>query len=134
MRRWVLAIGAATVVCGPTALAFFSGGYFGPARLIAGIATWALVVLAVLLTPRPLPSSTAGRVALSGLALLAAWTALSIAWAPPAGPARPPAGAPRGGPPRHALHRLLLSPGFFSAATPLLRGAGPRRWLEPAAG
>jgi hypothetical protein len=120
MRRWVLAIGAATVVCGPTALAFFSGGYFGPARLIAGIATWALVILAVVLTPRPLPSSTAGRVALAGLALLAAWTALSIAWAPVAGRAQ------------DDLQRLLLYLGFFFAATIVLRGPGPRRWLEPA--
>ena len=120
MRRWVLAIGAATVVCGPTALAFFSGGYFGPARLIAGIASWALVVMAVLLTPRPLPSSTAGRVALAGLALLTAWTALSIAWAPLAGRAQ------------DDLQRLLLYLGFFFAATVLLRGRAPRRWLEPA--
>jgi hypothetical protein len=120
MRRWVLAIGAAAVVCGPTALAFFSGGYFGPARLIAGIAAWALVVLVVLLTPRPLPSSTAGRAALAGLALLTAWTALSIAWAPVAGRAQ------------DDLQRLLLYLGFFLAAIVVLRGPGPRRWLEPA--
>jgi O-antigen ligase len=120
MRRSVLAVGAAVVIFGPTALAFFSGGYFGPARLIAAIAAWALVLVVLVLTPDPLPSSTAGRVALAGLALLTAWTAVSISWAPLAGRAQ------------DDLERLLLYLGFFFAAITLLRGTTPRRWLEPA--
>jgi hypothetical protein len=88
MRRSVLAVGAAVVILGPTALAFFSGGYFGPARLIAAMAAWALVVVIALVAPRPLPTSTPGRVALAGLALLTAWTAVSIAWAPLGGRAQ----------------------------------------------
>ncbi|MEA2419187.1 MAG: hypothetical protein QOE60_1393 [Thermoleophilaceae bacterium] len=120
MRRSVLAVGAAVVIFGPTALAFFSGGYFGPARLIAAIATWALVLVVLLLTPDPLPSSTAGRVALAGLALLTAWTAASLAWAPLAARAQ------------DDLERLVLYLGFFFAATVLLRGPVVRRWLEPA--
>ena len=54
MRRSVLAVGAAVVILGPTALAFFSGGYFGPARVIAGIATWVLVILVAGVAPHPL--------------------------------------------------------------------------------
>ena len=120
MRRSVLAVGAAVVIFGPTALAFFSGGYFGPARLIAAIAAWVLVVVIALLAPRPLPSSTPGRAALAGLALLTIWTALSILW------------TPLGGRGQADLQRLLLYLGFFFAATVLLRGAVARRWLEPA--
>jgi O-antigen ligase len=120
MRRSVLAVGAAVVIFGPTALAFFSGGFFGPARLIAAMAACALVIVAVVLAPQPLPSSTAGRLALGGLALLTAWTAFSIAWAPLAGRAQ------------DDLERLVLYLAFFFAATVLLRGAQVRRWLEPA--
>ena len=120
MRRSVLTVGAAVVIFGPTALAFFSGGYFGPARLIAAMAAWALVIVVALVGPRPLPASTPGRVALAGLALLTAWTAVSIAW------------APLGGRAQDDLERLVLYLGFFFAATVLLRGAGVRRWLEPA--
>jgi O-antigen ligase len=120
MRRSVLAVGAAVVIFGPTALAFFSGGFFGPARLIAAMAACALVIVVVVLTPQPLPSSTAGRVALGGLALLTVWTAASIAWAPLAGRAQ------------DDLERLVLYLAFFFAATVLLRGAQVRRWLEPA--
>ncbi len=120
MRRSVLAVGAAVVIFGPTALAFFSGGYFGPARLIAAITTWALVIVVALVAPRPLPSSTAGRLALAGLTLLTVWTAVSISWAPIAGRAQ------------EDLQRLVLYLGFFFAALVLLRGANVRRWLEPA--
>jgi hypothetical protein len=119
MRRSVLAVGAAVVIFGPTALAFFSGGYFPEARLIAAVGAWALVVVLALTAPRPLPSSTAGRVALAGFALLTLWTALSIAW------------TPLGGRAQGDLQRLLLYLGFFFAATVLLRGATARRWLEP---
>jgi O-Antigen ligase len=120
MRRSLLAVGAVALVGGPAALAFFSGGYFDRPRIIAGIAAWGLVVIAALVAPRPLPSSTPGRVALAGLFLLCAWTALSITWAPVAGRAQ------------DDLQRLLLYLGVFIAALAMLRGAGARRWLEPA--
>jgi O-Antigen ligase len=120
MRKWVLAIGAAALVAGPTALAFFSGGFFDRPRLIAGIIAWALVVVAAVLAPRPLPTSTAGRVALAGLFLLTAWTALSLIW------------APLGGRAQDDLQRLLLYLGFFTASLALLRGPVVRGWLEPA--
>ena len=80
---------------------------------------WALVVLAVLTAPRPLPVSTAGRVSLAGLLLLCGWTALSISW------------APLGGPAQDDFQRVLLYVGYFTAALALLRGAEERRWLEP---
>jgi O-antigen ligase len=120
MRKAAPATCAAALVAAPTAVAFFSGGFFDRPRLIAGIAAWALVLVAAVLAPRPLPSSTAGRLALGGLFLLTAWTALSLIW------------APLGGRAQDDLQRLLLYLGFFIAALMLLRGAGARRWLEPA--
>ena len=120
MRKLVLALGAAALIGGPTALAFFSGGFFDRPRLIAGIAAWALVVVAAALAPTPLPTSTAGRVALAGLFLLTAWTALSLIW------------APLGGRAQDDLQRLLLYLASFTASLALLRGAAVRRWFEPA--
>jgi O-Antigen ligase len=120
MRKAVLAIAVAAVIAGPTALAFFSGGFFDRPRLIAGIAAWALVVVAAVAAPRPLPSSAAGRLALAGLFLLTAWTALSLIW------------APLGGRAQDDLQRLLLYLAYFAAALALLRGPMVRRWLEPA--
>jgi O-antigen ligase len=120
MRKWVLATGAAALIGGPTALAFFSGGFFDRPRLIAGIAAWGLVVVAAALAPRPLPTSPAGCAALAGLFLLTAWTALSLVW------------APLGGRAQDDLQRLLLYLAFFTASLALLRGPVVRRWLEPA--
>jgi O-antigen ligase/polysaccharide polymerase Wzy-like membrane protein len=120
MRKTMLALGAAVLIGGPTALAFFSGGFFDRPRLIAGIAAWALVVVAAVLSPQPLPSGAAGRLALAGLVLLTAWMAVSLIW------------APLGGRAQDDLQRLLLYLGFFIAALALLRGVGVRRWLEPA--
>ena len=120
MRKWLLASGAAALIGGPTALAFFSGGFFDRPRLIAGIAAWGLVVVAAVLAPRPLPASTAGRAALAGLFLLTAWTALSLIW------------APLGGRAQDDLQRLLLYLAYFTATLALLRGPVVRRWLEPA--
>jgi hypothetical protein len=120
MRKWVLAIGAAALIGGPTALAFFSGGFFDRPRLIAGIAAWAVVLVAAVLAPRPLPNSAAGRAALAGLFLLTAWTALSLIW------------APLGGRAQDDLQRLLLYLGYFAASLALLRGPIVRRCLEPA--
>jgi hypothetical protein len=120
MRKSALAIGAGVLVSGPTALAFFAGGFFDRPRLIAGIVAWALVIVAAVLAPRPLPSSVPGRLALAGLFLLTAWTALSLTW------------APLGGRAQDDLQRVLLYLAFFIASLALLRGPLVRRWLEPA--
>src|ERR671923_3110578 len=82
MRRAVHAVAAACLLAGPTVLAFFSGGYFSEPLLIAGIVCWALVLALAIASPAPLPGATPGRLALAGLAALAAWSAISLAWAP----------------------------------------------------
>src|SRR6185503_3618981 len=82
MTAAVRAVAAAALIAAPTVLAFFTGGFRDDARLIAGIVVWALVVLAALFAERPLPRSTAGRIALAGAALLAIWTGVSMAWSP----------------------------------------------------
>src|SRR5919108_2134330 len=120
MGKAALAIGAGAMVGGPTALAFFSGGFFDRPRLIGGIVAWALVAIAAVFAPRPLPSSTPGRLALAGLFLLTGWTALSLIW------------APLGDRAQDDLQRLLLYLAFFFSALALLRGWVVRRWLEPA--
>jgi hypothetical protein len=120
MRRWVLAGGATALIVMPAALAFFSGGFFDEARIIAALAAWALVLAAAVFAPRPLPRSTSARLALVGLALLAAWTALSSAWAPLGGLAQDDA------------QRALLYLGYFTAAVALMRDARVRPVLEPA--
>ena len=107
-------------LAGPTVLAFFSGGYFDTARLAAALVAWALVLTVALTARRPLPAARAGRVAIAGLGLLAAWTAISFAWAPLSDPAA------------QAVERLLLYLGALIAAAALLRGAGARTWAEPA--
>jgi len=77
---------AAGVLAAPTVLAFFSGGYFGVIHgqvgLIAAVLAWVAVAAVVLLDHRPLPASTTAQVALAGLTLLVAWSALSLLWAP----------------------------------------------------
>src|SRR5437763_9821419 len=103
----VLAVVA--LLAGPTALAFFSGGYFDRERLVAALVAWLLLVVAALFSPQPLPRSRAGRIALAGLVLLTVWTGLSIAWALEAGPAT------------SALQRLLLYSAELAAAAALLR-------------
>jgi hypothetical protein len=120
MPKWLLAIGAAALIGGPTALAFFSGGFFDRPRLIGGIVAWGLVLVAAVLAPRPVPTSAAGRAALAGIFLVTAWTALSLIW------------APLGGRAQDDLQRLLLYLAFFTASLALLRGPVVRRWLEPA--
>jgi O-Antigen ligase len=120
MRNWVLAAGATTLIVLPTVLAFFSGGFFDEPRIIAAGLVWIVVVIAALLTPRPLPVSTPGRLAVLGLCLLCLWTAVSIAW------------APLGGRAQDDLQRLLLYAGYLIASVALFRGAGMRRAIEPA--
>jgi hypothetical protein len=120
MRNPVRALAAAALLAGPTALAFFSGGFFERPRLIAAIAVWAIVAVVAVVAPHPLPRTLHGRLALAGLALLTAWTALSYEW------------APLGERAQADTQRLLLYLGLFTAAAALLRGPAARRWTEPA--
>ena len=120
MRRTVTLLAAGVVLAGPTVLAFFSGGYFDGPRLVAGIVAWALVLVAVFVSPRPLPASWPGRMALAGLALMWAWTLVSISWAPLAEPAA------------DSGERLLLYLGALTAAAALLSERRLARAVEPA--
>jgi hypothetical protein len=120
MRRAAPAVAAASLLTGPTVLAFFSGGYFAEPRLIAAIAAWALVLALAVAGPEPLPRSAAGRLALCGLALLTAWTALSTSWAPQAGPAL------------ESLQRVVLYTGALAVAIAVLRAPRVLRAVEPA--
>jgi O-antigen ligase len=105
------------LLAGGTVLAFFSGGYFDQPRLIAALCAWLLVAAAALTAPRPLPRSAPGRLALGGLAALAALTIASIAWAPLAGAALDDA------------QRALLYLAAFAAGFAFLRAD---RFVEPA--
>jgi hypothetical protein len=120
MRRGVLAAGATALIAMPAVLAFFSGGFFDEPRLIAGLVAWALVILAALLAPKPLPSTIPGRLALLVLALLCGWTGLSIAW------------APFGDQAQDDFQRVALFLGYFAASLALLRSVGARRAVVPA--
>ena len=115
----MLLTAAAILFAGPTALAFFSGGYFEDPRLVAGMVAWALVLVVALAGPRPLPASAPGWAAFGGLAFLTVWTAASLAWAPVSTPAT------------DAVQRSLLYLGVLVAATGVLRLGEVRRALEP---
>jgi hypothetical protein len=119
MTAAVRAGAAAALIAAPTALGFFTGGFRDDARLVAGILAWFLVVLAALCAERPLPRSTAGRVALAGAALLAVWTGVSIAWSPVSSAAVDDA------------QRVLLYLGALVAAAAFIVPGRPARWLEP---
>ena len=66
----------------PFVLAFFSGGYFAEARDWAGAVAWILVGLSLLVGSSRLPRHPGALLTLGGLALYAAWTGLSMLWAP----------------------------------------------------
>jgi O-antigen ligase len=119
MHSAVSAVMAASLIAGPTVLAFFSGGYFERPRLIAGLLAWTAVVAAALLARRPFPQGLPGRIALAGLAALCAWTALSLLWTPIAGATS------------DDLQRVLLFMAYFAACTVLFRAAWVQTWLEP---
>ena len=108
----------AVVVAGPVALAFFQGGYFDGARLVALMVAAVALAYAAFAAPSVLPPTRAGRLTLASLAALTAWIALSTAWAPSAGPA----GAD--------LERALLYLAAFIAACAAFRG-GAARVVEP---
>ncbi len=84
MRSAILTAGRALALAGPTALAFFAGGFFDEPRAWAGVGAWLGVILAAVAGAR-LPRGRASALTIGGLALLAAWTLLSILWAPLAG-------------------------------------------------
>ena len=110
---------AASLIAGPTVLAFFSGGYFERPRLIAGLLAWVAVIAAAVLSRRPLPREWPGRLALAGLAALCAWTALSLLWTPIAGSTE------------DDLQRVLLYLAYLCAAAVLFRSGWVTRLLEP---
>jgi hypothetical protein len=120
VRRAITVLAVVALLAGPTALAFFQGGYFDQARLIAGLVAWALVGVAAVVSPQPLPRGRGGRIALAGLVLLTAWTGASFAWAPLSAPAT------------DALQRALLYLAVLAAAAALLRDRRARRAAEPA--
>ena len=119
MHSAVSAVLAASLIAGPTVLAFFSGGYFERPRLIAGLLAGTAVLAAAVLASRPFPRTWPGRIALAGLAALCAWTALSLLWTPIAGATS------------DDLQRLLLFMAYFAACCVLFRAAWVRAWLEP---
>jgi hypothetical protein len=120
MRRAPVAVAAALLLGGPTALAFFSGGYFAEPRLVAAIVAWAVVLALTVAGPAPLPRSRAGRIALLGLVLLTVWSALSVSWAPLKGPAI------------QSVQRLVLYTGVLLVAVGVLRIPRALRAVEPA--
>jgi hypothetical protein len=119
MTRTTSVVTGAALLAGPTLLAFFSGGYFTRPRVIAAIVVW-LLVLGLAGTGLTLPRSVPGRMALAGLAALTGWSALSILWAPQAGPAV------------QNVQRLVLYAGTLLVATSALRDPRLRRAVEPA--
>jgi hypothetical protein len=120
MRRAVLVAATVCLLGGPTVLAFFSGGFFTEPRLIAAIVAWALVLALAIAGERSLPRALPGALALGGLALLTAWTALSIAWAPLAGAAV------------ESVQRLVLYTGALAVAGTALAATRLARAAEPA--
>lgn len=120
MRSSALSGARLALMAGPTALAFFSGGYFDEPRAWAGLGAWILVAIGLLAQPRGLPRGRVAWLALGGLGLLAAWTLLSIEWAPIAGNAY------------HQGQIVFLYLGALLAGAVLLRAPGATRLVEPA--
>ncbi len=119
MRSAALNGARAVLLGGATVLAFFTGGYFDTPRDWAGLIAWLLVAVALLAGERAVPR-TGVRVALAGLAMLAAWTLLSATWAPVAGSAY------------DAGQLAALYAGALIAATALLRERRALALVEPA--
>jgi O-Antigen ligase len=120
VRSRALTAARAVLLAGPTALAFFAGGYFDEPRAWAGLGAWILVVVALIAQRRPLPRWRGGWVAIGGLAAFAAWTLLSITWAVVAGNAY------------HAAQIVVLYLGGLLASAMLLRSFAWQRAVEPA--
>src|SRR4051812_34030534 len=110
-------LAAAILLALPAALTFGRGGYFGVARTRGAIAAFVLLAVAAAVAERPLPRTTAGRLALGGLAALTVWAGLSLLW------------APLGGPAFNDLVRLALYTAALAAGIALFRDVA---WVEPA--
>ena len=110
----------AVLLGGPTALAFFAGGYFDEPRTWAGLTAWALVVVAAVADRRALPRGRPAAWACFGLLGLGVWTLASLGW------------APIGGGAYHAGQIVFLYLGALLAATMLLGSRGALAWAEPA--
>jgi O-antigen ligase len=82
VRRFALGTGTLLLVLGPTALAFFTGGYYEGPRAWAGLGAWLLVVLGAVLSSGARPLHGPSRLAFGGLCALAALSLLSMVWAP----------------------------------------------------
>jgi O-Antigen ligase len=123
MRAGALLSARATLVAGPVALAFFSGGFFDRPRDIALVV--AGVVLAALVAAAPagqlVPPHPAARVALVAAAAYAGWIGLSATWAP----VRDYAG--------DDAERALLYATVLAAAAIAFRERRAARALEPLA-
>src|SRR4051794_17998408 len=120
MRRGIPLVAAVVILAGPTALAFFTGGYFSQPRLVAAIVAWLLVAVMAVAGPLPLPRGLSGWLTVGGLVALTAWSALSVTWAPVRGPAV------------ENVERLLLYLGVLLLAIGALRPARALRAVEPA--
>jgi hypothetical protein len=118
MRRVTALTATAGLLLLPLVLAFSQGGYFDTARIRAGIAACLIAAVAVVVSERPLPGSRSGRIALGGMVALTGWVALSLTWAPLAGPAL------------DDVERLVLYLAALTAAIALL-GPPAGRWTEP---
>jgi hypothetical protein len=119
VRTAALNSARAVLLGGATVLAFFTGGYFQTTRAWAALLAWLLVLVALLAGESPVPRTRHGRVALGGLALLAAWTLLSTTWAPIAGSAY------------QAGQLAVLYVGIMLAAVALLRERDVQQLVEP---
>src|SRR5919197_5811944 len=119
MRRAVPAAAAACLLICPTALAFWSGGYYSEPQLVAALVVWALVLALAAVGPAPVPRTPAGALAVGGLALIAVWSAVSLLW------------APLGGPAIDSVQRLVLYLGALLLAVGAPRARRALRALEP---
>jgi hypothetical protein len=122
MRRAALALATVVLLGGPVVLALYRGGFYDGPRSAATLLAWAMVLFMALAGPLPLPRARSGWVAVAGLAGMAAWSAVSMAWAPLAGPVV------------DNVQRLLLYLGVLLASVGLLRHRTAARALEPALG
>jgi O-Antigen ligase len=121
IRTIAVHLAQAALLAGPVVLAFFAGGFFdGPRDIGLLVAAVVLLVLAVA-GETPLPRHPAGRVALAAAVAFAAWTALSMTWAP----VRDLAG--------DDAERVLLYAVVLAAAAAAFRDRAAARAVEPLA-
>ena len=120
IRAGVLTVARLVLLAGPTALAFFTGGYFPEAQAWAGLVLWLLVAVAMAAVPWPPRLGRPFWLAAGGLLLLALWSLLSMTWAPIRGSAY------------HAGQLVMVYLGALAAAALLLGDSRIRRWVEPA--